>query len=74
MQEEILMDEIFIFGKGANMPIQTLVLFFLVGAFGLAVIAMLRATFFTVEQRTAVIVQRLGKFVREAGPGLHANG
>lgn len=27
--------------------------------------------FFTVEQRTTAIVQRLGKFVREAGPGLH---
>ena len=32
---------------------------------------MLMATFFTVEQRTAAIVQRLGKFVREAGPGLN---
>ena len=33
--------------------------------------AILSAAFFTVEQRTAAIVQRLGKFLREAGPGLH---
>jgi regulator of protease activity HflC (stomatin/prohibitin superfamily) len=38
---------------------------------GLVVIALLGATFFTVEQRTAAIVQRLGKFMREAGPGVH---
>jgi regulator of protease activity HflC (stomatin/prohibitin superfamily) len=37
----------------------------------LATIAALMATFFTVEQRTAAIVQRFGRFVREAGPGLH---
>ena len=41
------------------------------GALGIVVIGMLMATFFTVEQRTTAIVQRLGKFVREAGPGLH---
>lgn len=33
-------------------------------------IAAIVSTFFTVEQRTTAIVQRLGKFVREAGPGL----
>ena len=37
----------------------------------LAGIAALVSTFFTVEQRTVAIVQRLGKFVREAGPGLN---
>ena len=36
-----------------------------------AAIIMLVSTFFTVEQRTIAIVQRLGKFVREAGPGLN---
>jgi regulator of protease activity HflC (stomatin/prohibitin superfamily) len=41
------------------------------GALGIALMAMLGATFFTVEQRTVAIVQRLGKFMREAGPGLH---
>ncbi len=41
------------------------------GVAALAVIAVLVFTFFTVEQRTAAIVQRLGKFVREAGPGLN---
>ena len=38
---------------------------------GLAVIAALVDSFFTVEQRTTAIVQRLGKFVRAAGPGFH---
>jgi regulator of protease activity HflC (stomatin/prohibitin superfamily) len=37
----------------------------------IAVIAALSFTFFTVEQRTTAMVQRLGKFVREAGPGLN---
>ena len=37
----------------------------------IAAIAALVSTFFTVEQRTTAIVQRLGKFVREAGPGLN---
>jgi regulator of protease activity HflC (stomatin/prohibitin superfamily) len=37
----------------------------------LATVAALMATFFTVEQRTAAIVQRFGRFVREAGPGLN---
>jgi regulator of protease activity HflC (stomatin/prohibitin superfamily) len=40
------------------------------GLLGFAAITMLRATFFTVEQRTTALVQRLGKFVREAGPGI----
>lgn len=50
---------------------QVNILMFVAGALGLAVFATLVATFFTVEQRTVAIVQRLGKFVREAGPGLH---
>jgi regulator of protease activity HflC (stomatin/prohibitin superfamily) len=37
---------------------------------GLSTITACAATFFTVEQRTTAIVQRLGKFVREAGPGI----
>ena len=37
----------------------------------LATITALLLTFFTVEQRTTAMVQRLGKFVREAGPGLN---
>ena len=42
-------------------------------AIGVAIIAIaaLASTFFTVQQRTAGIVQRLGKFVREAKPGLN---
>jgi regulator of protease activity HflC (stomatin/prohibitin superfamily) len=53
------------------MSTQTQVLLFVAGAVGLAVIVMLRAALFTVEQRTTAIVQRLGKFLREAGPGFH---
>jgi regulator of protease activity HflC (stomatin/prohibitin superfamily) len=53
------------------MSTQTSVFLFVAGGLGLAVMAMLSAAFFTVEQRTTVIVQRLGKFLREAGPGLH---
>jgi regulator of protease activity HflC (stomatin/prohibitin superfamily) len=37
------------------------------GFFGFTI---LKATFFTVEQRTAAIVQRFGKYLREAGPGI----
>jgi regulator of protease activity HflC (stomatin/prohibitin superfamily) len=36
-----------------------------------AAIVVLRTTVFTVQQRTTAIVQRLGKFLREAGPGIH---
>ena len=53
------------------MPIESLVLLVVAGAFVLAAFASSAPTFFTVEQRTTVIVQRLGKFLREAGPGLH---
>ena len=53
------------------MSVQTLVLFGIAGAFAVVVIAMLSAAFFTVDQRTTVIVQRFGRFLREAGPGLH---
>ncbi|MHC4067699.1 MAG: SPFH domain-containing protein [Planctomycetota bacterium] len=51
------------------MPTQNLAILVVVGALGLVVITMFRAAFFTVEQRTTAIVQRLGKFLREAGPG-----
>ena len=48
----------------------TSMLLFVAGAFGLAALAMLASAFFTVEQRTTAIVQRFGKFLREAGPGI----
>ena len=38
----------------------------------LLVLAALAASLFTVEQQTTGIVQRLGRFLREAGPGFHA--
>lgn len=41
------------------------------GITAIAALAALASTFFTVEQRTTAIVQRFGKFVREAGPGLN---
>jgi regulator of protease activity HflC (stomatin/prohibitin superfamily) len=54
------------------MPTQwSIVLLLLAGALGLMAIVSLFATLFTVEQRTTAIVQRLGRFIREAGPGLH---
>jgi regulator of protease activity HflC (stomatin/prohibitin superfamily) len=54
------------------MQSQTLILVLVAGGLLLAAIALLAATLFTVEQRTIAIVQRLGRFLREAGPGLHA--
>lgn len=41
------------------------------GVAGVVAATLLISMFFIVEQRTAAIVQRLGKFVREAGPGLN---
>ena len=38
---------------------------------GSTAVATLLASFFTVDQCTTAIVQRFGKFLREAGPGLH---
>lgn len=48
---------------------QTQLLLALAGAFVLAAIFVLRNALFTVEQRTAVIIQRFGKFLKEAEPG-----
>jgi regulator of protease activity HflC (stomatin/prohibitin superfamily) len=50
----------------------TTMLLLVAGALGLAMIVLVTNTFFTVDQRTAAIVQRFGKFVREVGPGIHA--
>jgi regulator of protease activity HflC (stomatin/prohibitin superfamily) len=50
---------------------QVLLLAAIVATVGFALLVLIGGTFFTVEQRTAAIVQRLGKFMREAGPGLH---
>lgn len=53
-------------------PFQTVLVVCLV-VVGLACVAALVAswTFFTVEQQTTAVVQRLGRFVRTATPGLH---
>jgi regulator of protease activity HflC (stomatin/prohibitin superfamily) len=37
---------------------------------GVGLLVLLSASLFTVEQRTVAVVQRFGKFVREAGPGI----
>lgn len=47
------------------------ILWTVLGGSGAVLLALLAASFFTVEQRTAAVVQRLGKFVKEVGPGLH---
>ena len=49
---------------------QTQLLLAFAGAFVLAAIIVLRNTLFTVEQRTAVIIQRFGRFLKEAEPGI----
>ena len=41
------------------------------GGGALGFIALLAGSFYTVEQRTSAVIQRLGKFVKEVGPGLH---
>jgi regulator of protease activity HflC (stomatin/prohibitin superfamily) len=43
----------------------------LVGGGAVALVALLAASVYTVEQQTVAIVQRLGRFRREAGPGIH---
>jgi len=53
------------------MPTQTVMLLLVASVFGIALLAIVSGTFFTVEQRSTAIVQRLGKFLREAGPGLN---
>jgi regulator of protease activity HflC (stomatin/prohibitin superfamily) len=54
--------------KGDDMQIDPLFVFGMTLIIG--TIAVVASAFFTVEQRTIGIVQRLGKFVREAGPGI----
>jgi regulator of protease activity HflC (stomatin/prohibitin superfamily) len=54
--------------EGTDMPAQALVPLLVAGVFALAMIG---TALFTVEQRTTAIVQRLGKFRRQAGPGFH---
>jgi regulator of protease activity HflC (stomatin/prohibitin superfamily) len=49
---------------------QHIVILTLLGGGGFAALILLISALFTVEQRTVAMVQRFGKFVREAGPGL----
>lgn len=54
-----------------ELPINTMVGIGIAAVAMIAVVAALASTFFMVQQRTTAIVQRFGKFVREAGPGLN---
>jgi regulator of protease activity HflC (stomatin/prohibitin superfamily) len=54
-----------------NVPIYTVIGMAIAAIALIAAVTALIFTFFTVEQRTTAIVQRLGKFVREAAPGLN---
>jgi regulator of protease activity HflC (stomatin/prohibitin superfamily) len=56
--------------EGDLMETQMVTYLFGAGVLAIAMVAVFRATFFTVQQRTTAIVQRLGKFMREAGPGI----
>ena len=53
------------------MSTATVVMISIAAACAVLIIAALGTAFFTVDQRTTVIVQRFGRFLREAGPGLH---
>lgn len=46
-------------------------MYLVLGGGAFAFIALLAASMFTVQQQTVAVVQRLGKFHREAGPGIH---
>ncbi len=52
------------------METQIVTYIFGAGVLAIALVIIFRATFFTVQQRTTAVVQRLGKFMREAGPGI----
>jgi regulator of protease activity HflC (stomatin/prohibitin superfamily) len=49
---------------------QQAVFWTILGVTGAVLLILVAASLFTVEQRTVAIVQRFGKFVREAGPGI----
>ena len=49
---------------------QQAVFWSILGVTGAVLLILVSASLFTVEQRTVAIVQRFGKFVREAGPGI----
>jgi regulator of protease activity HflC (stomatin/prohibitin superfamily) len=49
---------------------QQTVFWTVLGGGGFVLLTLLIASLFTVEQRTVAVVQRFGKFVREAGPGI----
>ncbi len=54
------------------MPFDSMLNILTLGVLVIGAITVLRATLFTVEQRTTAIVQRFGRFVREVGPGIRA--
>lgn len=56
--------------RKTKMSIASIVLLSVAGVSGILLLITLFKTFFTVEQQTVSIVERFGKFQREAGPGL----
>ncbi|MBL9007055.1 MAG: SPFH domain-containing protein [Myxococcales bacterium] len=56
--------QVFLFG-------QPLVYVTVIGLLVLALVALIVDTVFTVQQRTVAIVQRMGRYLRAPGPGLH---
>ena len=54
------------------MPSQFPITLVIVAATAGLALVLLFASLYTVQQRTVAVIQRLGKFVRESGPGIHA--
>ena len=54
-----------------ELPINTVIGIGIAAIALITAIAALASTFFMVQQRTTAVVQRFGKFVREARPGLN---
>ena len=48
-----------------------LALIFILGGIGLFLLIALFTSIFTVQQQTAAVIERFGKYVRTAGPGIH---
>lgn len=44
---------------------------FILAGIGLLVIITFLSSLFTVKQQTAAIIERFGKYIRTAGPGIH---
>lgn len=50
----------------------TQTMWIVLGGVAVALFVILSASLYTVEQQSIAVIQRLGKFVKQAGPGIHA--